>query len=118
METIQLQTNPICPKCKTNHPMKVVGFDKENQLVYYSTTCRVKPLKIPVQEVQSISDELESFYFNSLGWISYVSTHGNYAFEITTDLKENAHALDMAYQGSFEVYHTPVVEETDEEIED
>lgn len=26
--------------------------------------------------------------------------------------------LHMAYQGSFEVYHTPVVEETEEEIKD
>lgn len=117
MSHIQLQTQPICPKCKKGHPMRVVAFDAVNQEVYYQTECRVRPLVFPVSQVQTQDSETEAFYFNNEGWITYISTHGNYAYQLTTDIAENAYALAQAYAGENGIIHTPPVLETEEEEE-
>lgn len=114
MSQIQLQTNPICPKCKKGHSMKVVAFDRENQQVHYQTDCRVRPLVFSVSEAQSENPEAESFYFNNEGWITYISTHGNYTYQLTTDITENAHALAKAYAGENGIIHAPLASEETE----
>lgn len=114
MEIIQLQTNPICPKCKKGHTMRVCAFDVLTQEVSYQTECRVRPLVYQAKEMETTNPSEESFYFINNGWISYTSTHGNYAFELTKDAKENAYALNAAYEGGYEVIHTP--KPTEEEL--
>lgn len=118
MSHIQLQTNPICPKCKKGHPMKVVSVDSANRVVYYETDCRVRPLAFSMDEVISTHPEEESFYFNQEGWITYISTHGNYAYQLTMDAKENAYALAQAYAGENGIIHTPVVVEEEFELDE
>lgn len=116
MSVIQLQTNPICPKCKKNHEMKVVAFDVVNQEIHYQTDCRVRPLVFSVSEMKTQNPELESFYLNSEGWMTYISTHGNYAYQLTTDVAENAYALMRAYEGENGIIHTPPMIEEDVEF--
>ena len=61
METIQLQTNPICPKCKKGHTMRVCAFDVTTQEVSYQTECRVRPLVYQAKEMETINPSA-SFY--------------------------------------------------------
>lgn len=115
MLLVQLQTQPICPKCKKNHPMKVVAFDALNQEVYYQTDCRIRPLVYSVASVVTQTPEDELFYFNNEGWITYTSTHGNYAHRLTRDVAENQQALSVAYSTKHEIIHTP--KSVEEELE-
>lgn len=114
MELIQLQTQPICPKCKKGHSMRVSHFNLHTQEVFYETDCRVRPIAFSVEEMRTENPENESFYFNNQGWITYISIHGNYAYQLTMDAKENAYALTKAYEGENGIIHTPLP--TEEEL--
>ena len=98
MELLQLQTQPVCPKCKKGHSMRVSHVNVHTQEIFYQTECRIRPLKYSAQEMITQNPDDECFYLNNLGWVTYCQSNEKFAFQLSALPEENTYALMQAYE--------------------